>query len=88
MVQVRRDQPAFHPKAAFEIIDVSPQVFAIARYAKGQSLVALTNITSGHVTVAAEELGGNPNRDLLTNRIYAPGKVPLAPYGTLWLTPA
>ena len=88
MIQVRRNQPAFHPKAAFKILSVAQQVFAIVRYIDGQTLLALTNITSADLTVDAGELGASPARDLLTNRIYASGKVPLPPYGILWLTPA
>ncbi len=88
MIQVRRDQPAFHPKAAFKVLGLAQQVFAIIRYAGNQSLLALTNITSDHVTVDAGELSTGASRDLLTNRLYSSGKVPLAPYGILWLTPA
>ena len=87
MMKVRRNQPAFHPKAAFEILNKAKQVFAIARYADEQSLLALTNITSDHVVVDAGELGAGASRDLITNRIYPSGKVLLAPYGILWLTP-
>jgi glucosylglycerate phosphorylase len=88
MIQVRRAQPAFHPKAAFKVLSLARQVFAIVRYAPGQSLLALTNLTSDHIAVDASGLGDGANHDLLTNRIYSSGKVPLAPYGILWLTPA
>ena len=88
MVQVRRAQPAFHPKAGFKIIGTSPQVFAIARYGKGQSLLAMTNITSEQVAVDTAELGSGAARDLLTSRIYSSGKVTLAPYDIVWLAPA
>jgi len=88
MLQVRCAQPAFHPKAAFKILSAARQVFAIVGYADGQWLVALTNITSDQVAVDAGELGGAACRDLITNRCYSSGKVPLEPYGILWLTPA
>lgn len=87
MIRVRRRQPAFHPKADFEIPDLSPRVFAIVRNGGAQRLLALTNISSQAVTVDAGAYMGSACRDLLSDHKAFSGHVALAPHGILWLTP-
>jgi len=88
MIEVRRAQPAFHPKAGFDVLDVSRRVFAILRHGGGQRLIALTNIASDDVTVDVGMLAAGPTRDLISKRVFAPGVVTMKPYDVLWLTPA
>jgi glycosidase len=87
MLQVRRGQPAFHPKAEFRIFNLARQVFAIVRYGGGQKVLALTNISPDQVTVATGEAVAGATRDLLSDRIFSSGTVTLEPYAILWLTP-
>ena len=89
MIEVRRQQPAFHPKASFRILSVARQVFAILRYrGSGPPVLALTNISPDQITVDTKEMGAGTLRDLLSNQIFSSGKLALAPYDIRWLTPA
>jgi sucrose phosphorylase len=88
MIQVRREQPAFHPKAGFEVLTVSSKVFAIIRFNGGRKVVAATNIASNHVTIELSGEVAGPANDLLTGRQFASGRVTLAPYEVIWLMPA
>lgn len=88
MIEVRGAQPAFHPKAEFDVLQVDRRVFAMARRGGGQRLIALTNIASDDVTVDMGMLAAGPTRDLISKRVFAPGVVTMKPYDVLWLTPA
>jgi sucrose phosphorylase len=88
MIEVRGAQPAFHPKAEFDVLEVDRRVFAIERHGGGQRLIALTNIASEDVTVDVGMLAAGPTRDLISKRVFAPGVVAMKPYDVLWLTPA
>ncbi len=37
LIRVRKSQKAFHPNAAFEILEIDPRIFAIKRYAEGSN---------------------------------------------------
>ncbi|UCE51071.1 MAG: alpha-glucosidase C-terminal domain-containing protein [Desulfobacterales bacterium] len=88
LIKIRKKQPAFHPNAAFEIIDVDPKVFAIKRYSKDQVIYALTNISSQQISVSllAER---KPKRmtDLLTGEKVSSESFQLKPYQFVWLNP-
>jgi sucrose phosphorylase len=88
MIEVRGAQPAFHPKAEFDVLEVDRRVFAMARHGGGQRLIALTNIASDDVAVDVGMLAAGPTRDLISKRVFAPGVVTMKPYDVLWLTPA
>jgi len=89
MIEVRRQQPAFHPKASFRVLRAARQVFAILRYrGSGPPVLALTNISPDQITVDTKEIGAGTLRDLLSNQIFSSGKLALAPYDIRWLTPA
>ena len=87
MIKTRSEQPAFHPNAAFQILEMGPRVFAIARYHEAQTIYALTNISSKPVTVSVQ---GKPvaeqMEDLLTGQRFDPGSIGLDPYQFVWLT--
>ena len=87
MIKTRKKQSAFHPNAEFQILDLQPQVFAIRRASKDQTLYALTNISSSEVTVSI------PNTDkaeslteLFSGQSFAYDNISLAPYQYVWLT--
>lgn len=87
MIAVRRSQPAFHPHAAFEILELDPRVFAIRRSCPHQQIRAVTNISSEAVTVSLP--GSYPEKtltDLLSGAATPCDSILLAPYQSLWLT--
>jgi sucrose phosphorylase len=87
MMALRRRQPAFHPNAAFHIIDVSPKVFAIFRRSPAQELVALTNISAESVSMERSCLNLDGEVvDLIGGQRIDTTMVELRPYQTLWLT--
>ena len=87
LIKLRRAQKAFHPNASFDILDLGPQVFAIKRYCEGQTIYALTNISSAETTV---RLAGTENAgrmtDLFTADTIDSKSITLRPYQYAWLT--
>ncbi len=86
MIKVRRKQPAFHPKAGFEILDIAPRVFGIVRRCKEQTLYALTNISSKEVTVSLSGHNAPSQvKDLITGKAFSTASFQLNPYQFVWL---
>lgn len=96
MLQVRREQPAFHPDGSQEILDFGREVFAVARTAPdgGQRLLALHNMTDvpirAHLPTEATTFLETPLpwHDLLSDRKRddaGNGHVQLEPYEVVWL---
>ncbi len=86
MIKTRKNQPAFHPNADFEILGIDPRVFVIARYAKGQILYAVTNISSKRVIASLSSVGAPVRmRDIITGEIFRTDVLKLNPYQLLWL---
>ena len=87
MAALRRRQPALHPRAAFEILDVDHRVFAIRRVAGGQTLWALTNVSSARVPVSLKSCGisGSP-RELFSGRRLTENERVLAPFEYVWIS--
>ena len=88
LIKTRKKQPAFHPNAAFEILEIDPKIFAIKRYAEDQIVYALTNISATEISLS---LSGKvtPDRmtDLITGEIINTDLFTLKPYQYVWLTP-
>jgi len=88
LIKTRKAQPAFHPNAEFEILDMGPQVFAIRRSVKGQTIYALTNVSSSEAQVAIPKIKTSKILgDLLSGQSYESDELSLAPYQYVWLTP-
>jgi len=87
LIKIRKQQPAFHPKAAFDILDLDSKVFAIKRSSKAQVIFALTNISSQAVSVSlsAENIS-EPMADLITGDAIHTDSITLKPYQFMWLT--
>ena len=86
LVKTRGQQPAFHPKAGFEILDAGPHVFAIKRICPEQKIVALTNISGRRQSVAIKGYGlTGPCLDLLTGNPVDIDALELGPYQYRWL---
>ena len=87
MIRIRKQQPAFHPKAGFEILDLIPQVFAIRRFTEEQEIYAIFNITAGTVTVSlAQTRASSTFSDLITKSPVDQESISLAPYQFVWLS--
>ncbi|MFO7497260.1 MAG: sugar phosphorylase [Desulfobacterales bacterium] len=86
LLRIRRGQRAFHPNAAFEVLDLSPAVFGLLRATAGQAVCCLTNVTERPAAVSLAPLGLTfPRRDLLSGRPVAAPQIRLDPYQVLWL---
>ena len=88
MIRLWREQPAFHPNAAFAVVDAGPGIFAIRRWGGDQRLWAVTNITARLLTVDLQAVGIDaPVVDLVSGRRIETGRLALAPYHFAWLQP-
>jgi len=86
MIRLWRKQPAFHPKAAFAVLDAGPGIFAIRRWGGDQRLAALTNIASHPLTVDLQAIGVHaPAVDRVSGRRIESGRLTLSPYQFAWL---
>ena len=87
MIKTRKRQSAFHPNSDFEILEIDPKVFVIARYAKDQIIYAVTNISSKRIVVS---LSGAKAplwmKDLITGVSFRTDALKLNPYQFLWLS--
>jgi len=86
MIRTWRQQPAFHPQAAFEILDAGPGLFVIRRSGGGQTIFAATNVSARPVPLDMERLGiDRPARDLVSGDRIESAPWVLAPYRFVWL---
>ena len=87
MIKIRRRQSAFHPNADFKILEINPKAFVIARYAKDQTLYAVTNISSKEIVISLS--GARAPiwmKDLITGVNFRTDVLKLDPYQFLWLS--
>ncbi len=86
LIRIRREHPAFHPTAAFEVIDTgAPEVFALARGERNgdPAILCLFNVSNRSATV---QIPANyAGHDLLTDSSVVPGDHRLEPYAVRWL---
>jgi len=86
LIKTRIKQPAFHPNAAFEILDLGPQFFGIRRASEDQTIYAVTNISSNEATASLPS--GEPDgkmSDLISGEIHDAASLKLKPYQYVWL---
>lgn len=83
LLEIRRQQPAFHPNSPQSILDLGPSVFALQRHdpSSGQTILALHNMSDKSVTATIGLFG----RDLLANDASIGPKATLAPYQVRWI---
>jgi len=86
MIKIRKKQQAFHPNAAFEILEIDPKAFAIKRYSEEQTIYALTNVSSQDVSVSltGDEVAAQMT-DLITGEQIYTDSITLKPYQYMWL---
>ena len=87
MIKTRKRQSAFHPNADFEILEIDPKAFVIARYAKDQIIYAVTNISSKRIVISLSGTGAPLwMKDLITRVNFCTDVLKLNPYQFLWLS--
>lgn len=87
MIKVRKKQSAFHPKADFEILEINPKAFVIARYAKDQIIYAITNISSNRIVLSLSGATAHSwMNDLITGEDFHTNELGLNPYQFVWLS--
>ncbi len=87
LIRTRTQQPAFHPNAAFDVLDLNSRVFAIRRSSSDQTIYALTNISAAEVTVRLDEQAqAGQMTDLLNGELLPTRSLRLQPYQFVWLT--
>jgi sucrose phosphorylase len=86
MIRTRTAQAAFHPNAACRILSPGAGVFAAVRASAGQTVYALTNVSTSAVEVKLPA-NGIPTglTDLLSGEVAGSDRLELAPYQVVWL---
>jgi sucrose phosphorylase len=86
LIKTRKGQEAFHPNAAFEILEINSRLFAIKRYSKNQTIYGLTNVSSTEVPLS---LSGHDvpaeMEDLISAEKFKTDSFTLRPYQYVWL---
>ncbi len=87
MIRIRKQQPAFHPNAAFEILTIHPRVFAIRRKCPEQTLFSVTNVSARPValSLSGHQISG-PVKDLISGSFFEANDLNLAPYQFIWFS--
>jgi glucosylglycerate phosphorylase len=87
LIKIRKGQKAFHPNAAFEILEIDPRIFAIKRYTEDQTVYALTNVSAAEISMSlAAEVTPAAMTDLITGVTVNTDLLTLKPYQYVWLT--
>ena len=86
LINTRKKQPAFHPNADFEILNIDPKIFGIKRFSDDQTIVALTNIASESVSISLPAGPADGTMvDLITGKDVEPSAIQIDPYQYMWL---
>ena len=93
LLQVRRQHPAFHPKADQTVLTLNPAIFAVLRQAppsQADTVLCLVNVSAAAQQVRLTSASLPPAAgwlDLLSGRRYPVDRLTLAAYEVLWLRP-
>jgi glycosidase len=88
LIKTRRKQPAFHPNAEFEILEIDPRAFVIRRSSRDQTLFAVINISSSEVSLSLTQSDkAGQMKDLISGETIRPASFSLKPFQYVWLTP-
>ncbi|MDA3919654.1 MAG: alpha-amylase family glycosyl hydrolase [Salinisphaera sp.] len=89
LLAVRARQPAFHPDAAQQIVDLGPSLFAVQRTCKEQTLLAVHNVSAKSVKVPGNMLPEARVRRNVTAATEISGaqrSITIAPYEIAWIS--
>ncbi|KAA0017559.1 sugar phosphorylase [Salinicola corii] len=90
-LNIRANEPCFHPEAAQRVLDTPPGIFAVERgpLANGRRLLAIYNISDTRQPLEIDELNGGEWYDVLKDgKRWSPHpdeRDILRPYRSLWL---
>ncbi len=88
MIQVRTHQPAFHPHADLQVLQLDDRIFGLRRRALGQTVFALANMSADHLIINLRvQTVTSELRDLLSGRRVSANTVHMGPYEVVWLVP-
>lgn len=93
LLQIRRQQPAFHPNATQFTLHLGDSIFAFWRQSmnRQQSIFAINNLTKHEQTVSLSDInliGTDSWIDLISGELYSDlwADLTLDPYQVIWLT--
>lgn len=93
LIQLRREQPAFHPNATQFTLHLGDQIFAYWRQSmdRRQSIFCLNNVSNeaqGLSLAAINLIGTDSWKDIISDDVYDDmlSTITLAPYQTVWIT--
>ncbi|MEO0755777.1 MAG: sugar phosphorylase [Cyanobacteria bacterium J06648_16] len=93
LIQLRRQQPAFHPNATQYTLHLQPALFAFWRQSldRDQSIFSIHNLTDQAETLTLRDInliGIDPWFDLISGKVIEEGmqEMVLAPYQSVWIT--
>ncbi len=86
LLDIRRKQPAFHPKGEQMVLDIDPAVFALKRISPdGRStLYCLQHVTSDRRLIKLPKINAALG-NLLTGQVIESRQIELGPYEVMWL---
>jgi sucrose phosphorylase len=89
LLRVRQGNPAFHPLAPQEILELDQRVFGLLRTPRDQAEKVLCLINISDITLSLDLnpalLPSSKWVDLLTKKTFSPGALEIEPYQVLWL---
>lgn len=89
MIKQRVTQPAFHPHAAFEVLQLNRALFALKRASVNQTIYCLTNISGRKLELdLRKEMLPINGYDLLSGKSVAACPLQIHPYQSFWITNA
>ena len=89
LLEIRTRQPAFHPSASQEVIDLPTNgMIGLRRTAEnGETLLALINLTDRATVIESDLIGrGTYYDEISEERIYKQQPIEMSPYQVRWLT--
>jgi sucrose phosphorylase len=85
LIKLRKAQPAFHPNAMFEILNVHENVFAIKRYGSEQTILSVTNVSENPQILSFSGDFPAATKDLVSGEKIDSKSIKLSPYQYMWL---
>lgn len=93
LLAIRAKQPAFHPDAPQQVLDLDPRIFALQRTSldEKQIIICLHNLSGKQIRLSEQTLAPHFNtasggHNLITNRTHKASQTTLQPYQVCWLT--
>ncbi|MBW1898350.1 MAG: hypothetical protein JRI61_04735 [Deltaproteobacteria bacterium] len=85
LVKARKAQPAFHPNAMFEILNINENVFAIKRYCIDQTILSVTNVSEKSQRFSLSGDFPAEMNDLVSGKKVSSKDIGLSSYQYVWL---